>query len=105
MPTLRGAVILALIGPTVANAAYTVVAPNRIECVRTSHASCDGELSLCTGGPLRDRFVIVFDFARQRFSSTWGRGRITQSWDLPDGSHSVLVSAPPASGQIMFSPD
>jgi hypothetical protein len=104
MWSLRGAVILAFAGPVLAAPTNSVGMPSTLECVRTSHGSC-GEDNVCITGLMSDGFMITFDFRGQRFHSTWGRGRITQSWDLPDGSHAVLVSAPPASSEIIFSAD
>ena len=104
MWSLRGVLFLVVAGPFLAASSGTFPRPDKLECVRTSSGACDEE-NVCITNVLSDRFTIVFDFGRQRFQSTWGRGRITQSWDLPDGTHGVLVSAPPASGEMIFSAD
>lgn len=86
------------------NVANAVGRISSARCVMNGHLSCgaDGE---CFASGVSSKYVITFDFGKKRYSSSWGSGRITQSWDAPDGSHKVIISSPPASAEISFSPD
>lgn len=78
--------------------------PSVVRCKATSNIGCD-ENGICIADNVRDRHPITFKLRSKRFSSNLGSGRITQEWDLPDGRHTISVSAPPASGEFVFSQD
>ena len=78
---------------------------------RAATASCGmtGALGCAPDGVCVDiissRLPINFNFAKERYSSSLGTGKITQSWKSPDGSHNIRISSPPASAEVSFSPD
>lgn len=97
--------VVALITGTGAAQAAGTATPRVIACTLSSAGGC-GEDGMCMVGPVRqDNFVITFDLARQRFSSPWGRGRITRLWEHHDGTHRMALSSPPAGAELTFSSD
>ena len=71
--------------------------PPSVHCVLVSASGCAPEPDgPCILSEIRSEHSTTYDFAKRRFRSNWGSGRITQMWDEKDGSHAITIAAPPA---------
>src|SRR5687767_15104794 len=75
-----------------ATAALALDPPKSVRCVLHSTYGCESREGPCIFNLVRTPFQVTFSFAKGRYQSSWGGGRITQVWDAPDGTHKVVIS-------------
>ncbi|WP_170318418.1 hypothetical protein [Sphingomonas sp. PAMC 26621] len=76
-------------------------APLTAACRMVGAQGC-AENGVCISDMIRSDLTIKFDIKKGRYSSHLGKGQIKEVWDLPDGSHWMTLSSPPAHVEIRF---
>ena len=78
--------------------------PAMIRCKMDFVMGCSDE-GICISDAINDLSPITFDLKANRYSSSKGRGHIDMQWNKDDGRLAINVSAPPATGEFVFSSD